>query len=234
MNPYEKQYRKLIASGAAAWSGKGYTRAKKQQEKIFHWLYQHHYLPVLGAPVLEMGCGNGAMAAQSLSERGYSVWGVDISETAIRWAEKRFQQAGLSAQFFVGNVCHLDQCEDSTFDLIIDGSCLHCLIDDDRTLFFSEVKRLLKPGGRLVISSMCGTPGYSADISTYDPVRYHLLKEGQPWRTMKPLSVLKDEIQEAQFNVLAVRVNNNAWWDHATLVCSVNSSPGDSQQALSG
>ena len=229
MNPYEKQYRQLIANGAVAWAGKGYIRAKKQQEKIFHWLNLHHYLPVLGAPVLEMGCGNGAMAAQSLAERGYSVWGVDISETAIRWAEKRFQQAGLSAQFFVGNVCCLHQCKNSTFDLIIDGSCLHCLIDDDRTLFFAEMKRLLKPGGRVVISSMCGIPGNFADISAYDPVRHHLLKGGQPWRTLKPLSALTDEIQEAQFNVLALRVNNNAWWDHATLVCSVNTSLYDSQ-----
>ena len=209
MNPYENQYRQLIANGAVAWAGEGYIRAKKQQEKIFHWLNLHHYLPRSGASVLEMGCGNGAMASQSLAERGYSVWGVHFSETAIRWAEKRFE-------------------------LIIDGSCLHCLIDNDRVLFFAEVKRLLKPGGRFVISSMCGTPGYSADISSYDPVRHHLVKDGQPWRTLKPLPALIDEIQKAQFNVLAIRVNNNAWWDHATLVCSVNSSLGDLQQVSSG
>lgn len=220
MNPYEKHYRQLVAEDAAAWAGKGYARAKKQQEKIFHWLDTHQYLPELGSQVLEMGCGNGAMAAQSLAERGYSVWGVDFSETAIRWAEERFHQTGHSAHFFVGNVCRIHQFKDASFELIIDGSCLHCLIDDDRALFFSEVKRLLKPGGRFVISSMCGTPGYSKDISAYDPVRYHLLKEGQPWRTLKPLAILTDEVQEAQFNVLAVKVNNNPWWDHATLVCS--------------
>lgn len=78
MNPYENQYRQLIANGAVAWAGEGYIRAKKQQEKIFHWLNLHHYLPRSGAPVLEMGCGNGAMASQSLAERGYSVWGVDF------------------------------------------------------------------------------------------------------------------------------------------------------------
>ena len=227
MNLYEKQYRQLIEKGAVAWADKGYIRAKKQQEEVFSWLNLHHYLPQPGAPVLEMGCGNGAMAAQSLAERGYSVWGVDISETAIRWAEKDFKQTGLRAQFFVGNVCQLPQCKDSTFELIMDGSCLHCLIDDDRTLFFAEVRRLLKPGGRFVISSMCGTPGYSADINAYDPVRHHLLKDSQPWRTLKPLPALTDEIQKAQFNVLAIKVNHNAWWDHATVVCSVNSSPGD-------
>lgn len=77
-------------------------------------------------------------------------------------------------------------------------------------------------------------PGYSADISSYDPVRHHLVKDGQPRRTLKPLPALIDEIQKAQFNVLAIRVNNNAWWDHATLVCLVNSSLGDLQQVSSG
>ncbi|WP_144136308.1 class I SAM-dependent methyltransferase [Kosakonia radicincitans] len=229
MNPYEKQYRQLMENGAVAWAGKGFLRAKKQQEKIFSWLHSQGYLPPPGAPVLEMGCGNGAMAAQSLAERGYSVWGVDLSETAIGWAEERFQQAGLCAQFFVGNVCHLTQCQDSMFALIVDGSCLHCLIDDARQLFFAEVRRLLKPAGRVVISSMCGIPQYSEDRTAYDPVRHHLLKEGQPWRTLKPLPDLIHEIQEAQLNVLAASVNHNAWWDHATLVCSMNASSTDAQ-----
>ncbi|MEN0615984.1 class I SAM-dependent methyltransferase [Klebsiella indica] len=222
MNPYEKQYRQLIANGAVAWAGDGFPRAKKQQEKIFHWLKSHHYLPPPGAPVLEMGCGNGAMAAQFLAERGYSVWGIDLSETAIKWAKSRFQQAGLSAHFFTGNVCHITQCMNSMFELIIDGSCLHCLIDDERCLFFAEVRRLLKPEGRIVISSMCGSPRYSEDITAYDPVRHHLLKEGQPWRTLKPLPYLINEIQKEQFKILATRVNQNTWWDHATLVCSVS------------
>lgn len=141
MNHYEKQYRQLIANGAVAWAGKGYIRTKKQQEEVFRWLNLHHYLPQSGASVLEMGCGNGVMAAKSLAERGYAVQGVDISETAIEWAKKNFQQTGLCAKFFVGNVCRLHQCKKVIFELILDGSCLHCLIDDDRTLFFSEVKR---------------------------------------------------------------------------------------------
>jgi cyclopropane fatty-acyl-phospholipid synthase-like methyltransferase len=75
MNPYEQAYRQLRANGATAWAGEGYLRAKKQQEQIFHWLNLHHHLPRPGAPVLELGCGNGAMAAQYLAEQGFAVWG---------------------------------------------------------------------------------------------------------------------------------------------------------------
>lgn len=224
MNGYEKEYRQLIANGAIAWAGEGYHRAKQQQQLIFEWLNAAQYLPSPGAAVLELGCGNGAMAAQHLAHQGYAVWGIDISETAIRWAEERFRQAGLPAHFLVGDVGHIEHCKDATFELIMDGSCLHCLIDDARARCFAEVRRLLKPGGRFVIGSMCGTPRYAQDIAEYDPVRQHLLKNGQPWRTLKPLQALIDEIKDAQFNVLAVRVNHNPWWDHATVVCTAASS----------
>lgn len=222
MNPYEQTYRKLIANGATAWAGEGYHRAKEQQEQIINWLNLHHYLPHPGASVLELGCGNGAMASQSFAERGFVVSGIDISETAIGWAEARFRHAGLPATFLVGNVCHISQCEDSMFELIIDGSCLHCLIDDARSHCFAEVRRLLKPGGRFVVSSMCGAPRYAEDKAVYHSARHHLLKNGQPWRTLRPLPALINEMREAQFNVLAIRVNTNPWWDHATLVCSMN------------
>lgn len=153
--------------------------------------------------------------------------GIDLSETAIRWAEERFQRVGLSAHFLVGHVGDIHQCQDATFELIIDGSCLHCLIDDARTRCFAEVRRLLKPGGRFVVGSMCGTPRYPEDRATYHAAKHHLLKNGQPWRTLRPLPALINELREAQFDVLATRVNSNPWWDHATLVCSVNQSAAD-------
>ena len=100
---------------------------------------------------------------------------------------KSFSASGSPGKFFVGDVCHIHQCQDATFELIVDGSCVHCLIDDARHLCFAEVRRLLKPGGRLVIGSMCGTPRHPEDILAYDPIRHHLLKEGKPWRTLRPL-----------------------------------------------
>lgn len=226
MNLFEEQYRALRTQGAQAWAGEGYARAKKQQEQIFAWLQLNHYLPVPGASVLELGCGNGAMAAQSLAERGYSVWGVDFSETAIKWAEALFQQEKLSAQFLMGDVCHLSQLQNSMFELIIDGSCLHCQVNEARPGCFSEVRRLLTPTGRFVISSMCGSPRNPEDIARYDPENHHLLRNGQPWRTLKPFQVLLDEVQSAKFTVLATQVHKNPWWDHATIVCQPVCSPG--------
>lgn len=220
MDIYEKQYQELQASGAEAWTGDGYQRAKAQQQQVFAWLSQQHYLPQPGATILELGCGNGAMAAHYFALRGDTVWGVDFAPTAIEWAKARFTQAGLPAHFFTGDVCHLPQCDDAMFDLIVDGSCLHCLIGDARQRCLAEVRRLLKPTGYFVISSMCGLPRYAGDIAAYDSDQQCLLRQGQAWRTLKPLADLLEEVQNAQFVVHASQVNENPWWDHATIVCS--------------
>ena len=50
MNRYEKEYRQLLANGAIAWAGEGYSRAKEQQERVFSWLHlQHYFLSELSA-----------------------------------------------------------------------------------------------------------------------------------------------------------------------------------------
>ncbi|STV71408.1 type 11 methyltransferase [Klebsiella michiganensis] len=222
MNRYEKEYRQLLANGAIAWAGEGYFRAKEQQERVFSWLHLQHYFPQPGAPVLELGCGNGAMAAQYLRNEAIRCGGIDVVRNRDPMGTKSFSASGSPANFFVGDVCHIHQCQDATFELIVDGSCVHCLIDDARHLCFAEVRRLLKPGGRLVIGSMCGTPRHPEDILAYDPIRHHLLKEGKPWRTLRPLQALLDEIRAEQFTVLEVNINENAWWIMPTVVCRVD------------
>ncbi|MCT7321858.1 hypothetical protein N4J54_12750 [Klebsiella quasipneumoniae] len=78
------------------------------------------------------------------------------------------------------------------------------------------------------VGSMCELPRYAEDLATYDPIKHHLLKEGQPWRTLKPLPDLMNEIQQARFTVLA---SDNAWWDHATIVCVANWASADPEGA---
>jgi SAM-dependent methyltransferase len=59
---------------------------------------------------------------------------------------------------------------DETFDLVIDGRCLHCIIGDDRRQFLSAAHRVLHPGGFLHINTMCGEPRSAGLRQNYDPV----------------------------------------------------------------
>jgi 2-polyprenyl-3-methyl-5-hydroxy-6-metoxy-1,4-benzoquinol methylase len=44
------------------------------------------------ARVLELGCGNGMSSSLWMARKGYEVHGIDISETAIAWAEQQFAE----------------------------------------------------------------------------------------------------------------------------------------------
>jgi ubiquinone/menaquinone biosynthesis C-methylase UbiE len=111
------------------------------------------HFPKLGR-VLELGCGAGNVSIE-LAKRGFDVHGIDIAPTAIEWARQNTLQAETACTFSVGNVLDLIEFSDESFDIVIDGHCLHCIIEADRQRFFSNAHRVLRPGGSLLIRTMC-------------------------------------------------------------------------------
>ncbi|KAA8997341.1 methyltransferase domain-containing protein [Affinibrenneria salicis] len=218
-NIYERQYQYLKHHGQRAWSGEGYERGRQALTAVLQSLREDKVLPPPGSVCLELGCGNGAMASLLLARAGYNVHGVDISATAIEWAQESFAAEGLSGSFRQGDVCTLDQYAGRQFDLVFDGSCLHCLINDQRARCFSQIGRVLKTDGMFIVSSMCGQPQRTEDQENYDAQHHHLMRDGRPWRTLRPLPRLIDELADNGFTVFRTAVNHNPWWDHATLCC---------------
>ncbi|WP_156519090.1 class I SAM-dependent methyltransferase [Mangrovibacter phragmitis] len=68
----------------------------------------------------------------------------------------------------MGDMCHFFQLQNSMFELIIDGSCLHCLVNEARPRCFSEVRRLLTPAGRFVRQTLSPVMGYSVKLFLLD------------------------------------------------------------------
>lgn len=108
-----------------------------------------------GGKVLELGCGAGDMSL-FLAEKGFEVYGIDISPTAIEWAKEKAAERNLQVDFRVGSVLDLSGFSDNVFDYILDGHCLHCIIGEDRKVFLTEALRVLKYGGVLFSETMCG------------------------------------------------------------------------------
>lgn len=124
-------------------------------------LVQELLLKILGWPgfpkqgrLLELGCGAGNTCI-ALAGQGFEVHGIDISDTAIAWARERALKAGTQCTFETGNVLDNTTLSDASFDMVVDGHCLHCIVGTDRQSFFAESWRLLKPQGILLIRSMC-------------------------------------------------------------------------------
>ena len=82
--------------------------------------------------MLELGCGNGMSSSLLMARKGYEVHGVDISKAAIAWAREQFTDYALCGTFGQGDVCDMPFLTEHSFDIVIDGSCLHCLIGNDR------------------------------------------------------------------------------------------------------
>lgn len=112
--------------------------------------------------------------------KGYEVHGIDIAPTAIDWANEKARIAGLTVRFLVGEVTNLACYRDSSFDIVIDGHCLHCIIGDDRRKVLSETWRVLKPGGFFYVNTMCGNVKDPEMQLLFDPAtRCIMSREGK-------------------------------------------------------
>lgn len=220
MYDYEAEYRRLRAAGHQGWAGSERERNFSRMAETLDRL-EREVFPPPPARFLELGCGNGMSSALLMARKGYAVHGIDISETAIMWAKPQFAEAGLSGCFRQGNVCEMPFVSASFFDIVMDGSCLHCLIGDDRARCLREVHRTLRRGGVFVVSSMCGLPKSDEAKARFDPITSQLLQNGRPYRTLKPLTDIARELMDLGFEVQDSRVSVNPWWDHVTMVCHI-------------
>lgn len=105
---------------------------------------------VAGAHVLDAGCAAGHLA-ESLLERGARVTGIDASASMVRLARERCAASGDRARFHRADLAEpLDFLPDGTFDLVTASLVLHYLEDWGPVL--GELRRVLRPGGALVMS----------------------------------------------------------------------------------
>lgn len=111
--------------------------------------------PITGRNILDIGCGSGSLTAEML-ERGAAVTGIDTSIAMVELAEKRVGdeasliQADLTDPLPFGN---------ATFDDAVASLVLHYLEDWEPAL--REIRRVLRPGGRLFVSIDHPIVGYT-------------------------------------------------------------------------
>ena len=89
------------------------------------------------------------MAALALAGLGAQVTSTDISEERLAMGSRRADHIGLSMSFVRADAAHLDSQADSSFDLVCSTNGFFVWIADLKGVF-SEVARVLKPGGTYV------------------------------------------------------------------------------------
>jgi SAM-dependent methyltransferase len=97
--------------------------------------------------VLDISCGEGYGSAL-LAEVAKKVTGSDIDANIISKAEKKYKSTNLSYEV---NDCRRMSFDDATFDCVVSFETIEHI--EEQKDFLKEVKRVLKPGGILIIST---------------------------------------------------------------------------------
>jgi len=108
-----------------------------------------------GLKVLEVGSGGGGNL-WFFARESFQTFGLDFSPSAVENSRELLAKNQLPAEIIVGDFRQLPYA-DNFFDLVLDRNSLYCVTKADLLQSVTEIKRVLKPGGRF-LSYM-----YSAD-----------------------------------------------------------------------
>lgn len=160
---------------------------------------------VVGRRVLDAGCGSGPLFA-ALRERGAVVSGFDSSPAMVELARQRL---GAEADLQVADLGRPLPYADGAFDDVVVSLVLHYF--EDWAAPLAEVRRVLKPGGRLLLSvnhpRILESSDPEADYFSVTQYSEEYTFDGQTavltyWH--RPLHAMSDAFTEAGFGISVI------------------------------
>ncbi|MCP1374534.1 bifunctional 2-polyprenyl-6-hydroxyphenol methylase/3-demethylubiquinol 3-O-methyltransferase UbiG [Dyella lutea] len=108
-----------------------------------------------GAKVADVGCGGGLLS-EALATAGAQVTGIDLGEKVIEIARLHLYESNLAVDYRVQSSAELAAAEPACFDAVC---CMEMIehVPDPEALV-NDLATMLKPGGRLFMSTLNRTP----------------------------------------------------------------------------
>jgi ubiquinone/menaquinone biosynthesis C-methylase UbiE len=127
--------------------------------------------------LLEIGCGMGYDSLEFL-KRGVRVTATDLTPSAVALAQCHFALEGVQAEAVrTANALDLPF-DDDTFDAVWSNGVLHATGDTRRAI--QEARRVLKPGGRAIISHFYRKPSWMYLLHRYGAENIEYQDEDPP------------------------------------------------------
>lgn len=162
-----------------------------------------------GQRVLDVGCGTGALTLRA-AKRGAMVRGIDVNAQMLEIAGKRVKDAGLTAlvELLEMGVAELDTEEAGRYDAVMSGLCLSELSDDEVRYALSQVARILRPGGLLLVADEIRPRGFPNRV-IHSLVRAPLVVFTYliTQQTTHPASRLAEKLEAAGLAIVSVHRN---------------------------
>lgn len=122
---------------------KYYTTTQRSRDYVAEWIRRE----AKGRVFLDYACGNGVHAMSAAESGAELALGLDISNVSVQNCIETARERGLSnARFFQADA-ERTMLPDNSVDRIICSGMLHHL---DLSYAFPELRRILKPGGKLL------------------------------------------------------------------------------------
>ena len=134
----------------AIWDSDSYSTPKLREEKAKYKLDSiEEYISVNQQDIcVDLGCGGGYISKELFLRNKCKVLSIDESKTAIEFAQKH--NSFDSSQYLLSSATRIDLL-DSSVDIVFCFGVLEHISEVDLAL--SEVERILKPKGKIVITS---------------------------------------------------------------------------------
>jgi SAM-dependent methyltransferase len=102
-----------------------------------------------GDTIVELGCGTGTMITLPLSKLGFQITGVDPDEESISFGQTLFKNEGVDPQILrASDITALKVAP----NVVIASEVIEHLSDRDLPLVVNAIRRILSPGGKLLVT----------------------------------------------------------------------------------
>jgi demethylmenaquinone methyltransferase/2-methoxy-6-polyprenyl-1,4-benzoquinol methylase len=160
-----------------------------------------------GERVLDLGCGTGALAVL-LARRGAEVSGIDISPPMLSQAARRVREEGLEDRVALRELGAVDldtAFPDASFDVVASTLVFSELSADEIEYTLAECRRILRPGGQLLIADEVLPDSWWGRIATWlVRLPFALLAFLLTQNTTHRVAGLGERIEDAGFEILDI------------------------------